>query len=257
MGHYSAHITAMIQLGDPNRQGFFSKRNAREFLQTGIALWLQSIPPASTGKCCDHEVIGGDGTAIGIPVKQTEHLKDVWAPPDGTRPPITTWGRLDRCVIRSKSSSKKDLKLAAEARNFVHQLTSVGANVQQQRDNLQFVRDTLPNSFYDELERWVCLGTTTNECEPLRSIFHCASSVDSVTGIITFEMVPIIQSIGVSFLRNDLNVFENLLRHNRRLLSVQGMGPELLQIIDYQFSVGPIRASTIQFFLELGKNHNT
>jgi hypothetical protein len=199
MGHYSSHITSMIQFGNPDRQGFFSKKNARCFLQTGIALWLQSIPREATEKCCDHDVVGGDGTAIGIPVKQTQKLRQVWEPPNGTRPPVTTWGRLDRCFIRPARESKKSNKLVTEARAFVHKMTSIGANIPQQRDQLQYIRDSISSTLYAEIERWVCLSITSAEWEPLRLILNCIASVDSVTGVITNEMVPIIQSIGLAW----------------------------------------------------------
>jgi hypothetical protein len=55
------------------------------------------------------DMIGGDGTAIGIPIDSLRSLKQVWVPPDAVRTAPWACGRIDRCIIvNDKDISKSD-----------------------------------------------------------------------------------------------------------------------------------------------------
>lgn len=253
MGHYISHVTEMIQLGDRSLQGFFSKKNGRVFLQTGVALWLESIPMHIRGPCCAHDFIGGDGTAIGIPVKQTESLSQVWEPPLRSREPVVDWGRHDRCPIRSSSKAKKDVKNTADARAFVRKLTDVSSvHSISFRDDLLKFRQWIPSYIVTEIERWLCLERSNLQWEPLRRLLRCISSNDSITGIITEPMIQVIHDMGLCFSRNDQQGLSSIIASNHGLLCQQGMGPEILQILDHQIQMNSIQSSTVNLLVQLG-----
>lgn len=249
MGHYAAHITAMIRLGDPSLVGFFSGKHARDFLQTGIALWSQSAPIDIHGPCCDLNIIGGDGTAIGIPVKNVSHLTDVWCPKT-TRESLLSWGRNDRCVIRSLGKGKKETKNGSDARKFIKSITSSNANLVELRDELTNFSDVIPSGIYLELQRWLCLNPKEAEWEPLRQLFSCIGSNDSITGLITQEMIPILFQIVAATTATSAIDLSSIPLY---LLAQHGMGPEICQIIRCQVQQqGNLQITTVSLFLHLG-----
>jgi hypothetical protein len=48
MGHFGSHMNEVIRMMHGSSvQGFFSNKNWRMFIQTGIAAWLKSFPQES------------------------------------------------------------------------------------------------------------------------------------------------------------------------------------------------------------------
>ena len=85
LGHYVGNAESEIERlrGKSVTKGFFSNENFRAFIQSGVALWSQSLPAGARVRCCDLSVIGSDGTPIGIPLQQVLSVPPVWKPPDG------------------------------------------------------------------------------------------------------------------------------------------------------------------------------
>ena len=99
LGHFRAHVNERIRAVNPNVRGFFDPTAWREFIQSGVAARLQGFPSSLREPCCSLRYIGGDGTAIGVPLGNASDVVPVWQPPGGLREPNKKWGRLQRCAI--------------------------------------------------------------------------------------------------------------------------------------------------------------
>ena len=116
VGHYRDAMNHKIQSANPGVAGFFSPRKWRIFLHTALALRMASLPASTREPCCDLSVIGGDGTGIGVPLKNVLHIQPAWAPPE-----ICTQTNRDstmnRCAIgpTDTTGSASDFKNTSEA----------------------------------------------------------------------------------------------------------------------------------------------
>jgi hypothetical protein len=68
-GHYKGHMNSFIDMIHGDKvQPFFNDKYWREFIVTGAALWMQSLPKECHEPCCGLDMLGCDGTALGISV---------------------------------------------------------------------------------------------------------------------------------------------------------------------------------------------
>ena len=83
INHFGTTINEQIKCRYPGVVGWFTNNHNRVFIQSGVACWAMSFAKDSQKPCCDHKIIGGDGTTIGIPKKNLSQTIPVWVPPEG------------------------------------------------------------------------------------------------------------------------------------------------------------------------------
>ena len=147
MGHMYGH-RVLGSFGVQRPTGWTQKLFQR-FLQSGVALWMASHPRVVP--CCDVPLVGGDGTSIGISLRNLLDLKPVWMPsekPDpvfsldcdyenrrmgrisirlhGAAPiELTSARRLIRNVLTEGVTTSERNKIIAEWNNRIHKFVPV------------------------------------------------------------------------------------------------------------------------------------
>ena len=182
MGHYHGMMNVAIQFGAKGeRAGFFTNANCRKFLQSGIACWVNSFPRSTFDPCCNLSILGGDGTHIGVPLKNSIDIVDVWKS-SNPRQPCVSWGRNDRLFIPDK-----------DPRAFLAALT-IPASAFTPSEVKEQAR-ALPYPIQNEAIRFASLNKADPQFEPLRNILKHISSNDSATGCIKQEMISPLREI--------------------------------------------------------------
>jgi hypothetical protein len=182
------------------------------------------------------DIIGGDGTAIGIPVKQLQQLRPIWDPPGGVRDPIIRWGRKDRCAFDmavAVAFSGAETKALNAAREWVKQLTTT-MSLYSDGMKLSNHEHLIPPIILKELKRLLLLPLDSQEREPLRKLLRATCCSDSVTGIVTPSQISTWEA-ALKVLRNPRR--KDILREFQQYkqnLQCAGMGPEMYQVLIVQ-----------------------
>jgi hypothetical protein len=184
LGHYIAHFCSVS--GCRATQSTF-----RKLLQTGVCLWMQSSTQ-SMKRCCDLKFIGGDGTLIGIPIKNVPSgLKPVWQPKT-LLPNSNLHSRPTRealCDVFSKLCFDEGNRL----RDKLKQIINCSSEPERFRYSIEIGNefDTIEryaNEFFHELKRWLQLPIISREFKPMKFILQCIISKASVTGCFPYEL---------------------------------------------------------------------
>lgn len=143
MGHYFRHLRHSVPglvLGSPG----FSAIKWQKFVQSGTAMWLASHTDRS--QCCDHDMVGGDGTSIGITVPACSDMNPVWVPPHGVRKPFINWGRMNRCCLQFSDtltpSTAADFR--RRLRTFLLQPVSQASSAEDSRFIMEHITPHIP-----------------------------------------------------------------------------------------------------------------
>jgi hypothetical protein len=187
IGHYGAHLTQMIQMGDDKRKGFMSGVKLRTWMQTAMALMLCGSYKEATSPCCEHDIIGGDGTCIGIPVSNIVDLRPIWDPPAGivSRHGQQTMQRMDRCPLRCSDvgDNRKRLKQFRSLLKTVTSRKGLGTEKDLLTKLPQF-NDLVSSVYLEEIARWLRLPRDCEESMYLKPLIAMLGSSDSITGAI-------------------------------------------------------------------------
>lgn len=208
--HWQENITARYQDESMIRAPFFgSPLKCRIFVQTGIACWTCSIPEEATNACCGLDVIGGDGTHIGVSSKQAMRMSSVWKP-EIPRDGILNWRRASR---RPASFTLKYSDLgnvtavldaaAAEVGSVISKACSHLVQILRNRPKVAELDEatsesikSLPEPIQIEFFRWYAgLPVDSSQFKPLQQILLSAISSESVSGAYPAESIPYIQQM--------------------------------------------------------------
>ena len=208
--HWQENMTARYQDESMTRVPFFgSPMKCRNFVQTGIACWTCSIPEEATNACCSLDVVGGDGTHIGVSSKQTMRMSSVWKP-EIPRDGILNWRRASR---RPASFTLKHSDLGAviavldpaavEVGSVVSKACTHLVHILRDRPKIAELDDTtseciksIPEPIQIEFIRWFAgLPIDSSQFKPLQQILLSAVSSESVSGAYPAESIPHIQQM--------------------------------------------------------------
>jgi hypothetical protein len=250
MGHYCSHMNSTIKTLNPRVKGFFSQNNWRVFIQGAVARWMASFPKESSGPCCALDVLGGDGTGIGITVKTVQHVAPIWDPPSGSRNSHVKWGRNDRCAYDFAAASLKvDSKAIKEARTWLKKCCTVP--VDKAPDLLKDIDRhcaAIPQVIYCEFHRWSGMLNSDSEFLLLRFLFRCLTCQDSVTGLIHPSEIAswrrLLPTTDVCAMSVDWPT--------RKSTLVLGVSIELVKLLDAQMSKSGVVLTTIKLIKFLG-----
>jgi hypothetical protein len=243
-------MDASIKVANPNVKGFFDQKRWRKFIQGSVARWMMSFPKESNGPCCSLDVLGGDGTGIGITVKNVSHVQPVWNPPSGTRDSRVLWGRKDRCVYDLAPVGKGiGAQAFKDARTWLKKACSVTVN--QAPDVLKDItvhRSAIPSVICAELDRWCGMLSSDTEFMLLRFLLRCLTCEDSVTGLIHPSEIctwrRCLPSNDDCCTLSDWSACKSIL--------VLGVSRELVQLLDAQLSKTLVQVSTIRLIKFMG-----
>lgn len=243
VGHYQSAMEARIQSKNPGVAGFFSASNWRLFIHSALALRMASLPERTRGPCCNMELIGCDGTGIGVPLGSAQHIKPAWAPlvDDGSQKqsPLKS---LDRCAIGYVNCSSTASEISS-ARKFTKELTSrsiSAAELGAIRDGIDIHKPHMPAPVYHALEMFLIMDGTEPHWHEVRSFLNALSYTDSLSTIVTLEMVPHVTQV-VSMLRTCQAASD--LKDISSKLSEQGMGPCIAKIVETELAIAKARAT--------------
>ena len=228
IGHFLSHVNERIQRCNPKANGFFSDLSGRIFLQSGLAARLQALPNNVREPCCSLRYVGGDGTAIGVPILNLGGIKPVWDPPLGCRAAHKKWGRMDRCAI---GNSCGDASQAKKCREFIAKATSSSISTETRldvRSELDSISESLPAQIFALLESWLGMSPQNPKWEPLRHLLRACAYQDSLCGVISLRMIPSVKRI--IQLANKSPAFETIEEIHvwdslAEKISRQGLGP--------------------------------
>ena len=237
LGHFRAHVNERIRAVNPNVRGFFDPTAWREFIQSGVAARLQGFPSSLREPCCSLRYIGGDGTAIGVPLGNASDVVPVWQPPGGLREPYKKWGRLQRCAIGDDLKGV-DVSSKQGARDFVRSGTSgsvTADEIREIRDDIDNVSSAMPETVSKLLELWFTFDRRDDRWDPVRHLLRACSCQDSICGMVTEEMVPCIELLTSIAMKQqpfadprDLHCWRLTLQK----ISTKGMGPEIVAALE-------------------------
>jgi hypothetical protein len=188
LGHYKTHADFMTSMTQTDAtKGFFNAKYWVRFITAGVALWLQSLEPATHSPCCELNHIGGDGTGIGISMNEVLTLPPIWQPTNMLSNQPIPWGRLDRCSIPSPSELPGiQRKGIAAAKKCCKELLTNNSFRDENRSELLDHRKFLPPPIYDEMTRWIGnMNQNSMEWVVLKRILLACVSDESILGIIT------------------------------------------------------------------------
>jgi len=236
-GHFRDMMNTKISQCNPEAVQFFSAKKWRVFLQSGIALRLQSQVRNIPQPCCSLKYIGGDGTGIGISLSNISSMTPAWQPPDGTRKAVAvpSDSTLCRCAIGRVDSNGASAQQVNLARDFMKQITSPSMSTSDRgsmRDDIDEHIQFLPNSIAIALEQWLILPEESVHWNSFRSLLHALCYKHSLTGIIPLKVADDVKTL-TSHLRSwDKNVPPDI------VTSVQstGLGPDICTIVDAERS---------------------
>lgn len=257
VGHYRDAMDARIQVSNPGVAGFFSARKWRVFIHSALALRMASLPPTTREPCCDLRVIGGDGTGIGIPLKNVA-IDPVWAPlqpmPRGSSA-LPRGSTISRCGI-----GPTDLEGTAadfdKARKYVHQLTSRSISTSDRgdlRDQIDDFAEHMPTPILYALEMFLILDQNEPHWHDARCIMATLSHTESLTGIISIHMLDDITQLVLRMRLQSSSVPDSALMDS---ISKHAMGPEISRIFKAEMAVSysqtpPVQRSTSVAFANL------
>lgn len=234
VGHYRDAMEARIQANNPGAAGFFSARKWRTFIHSALALRMASLPATTREPCCDLRVIGGDGTGIGIPLKNAA-INPAWAPPQPSTSALPRGSTIDRCGI-----GPTDLEGTAsdfiKAREFLSQVTSRATSVSARgdmRDQIDDHVEHMPTPVFNALEMFLILDQNEPHWRDVQCILSTLSHTESLTGIISIHMLADIQLVIKRMRLQSSDASDSIILNN---LSKHGMGPEIGRIFRAEMS---------------------
>ena len=233
VGHYRDAMDERIQACNPGVAGFFSPRKWRIFLHSSLALRMASLPATTREPCCDLSVIGGDGTGIGVPLKNALHVQPAWAPPEEGFQCSDRDSTMNRCAIGPTDMTGTASEIA-NARKFLKDITSRSISVSQKgalRDSISEFGDYIPQPILSALVQFLILDESEKHWRDIRSILHVLSYKESLTGVIPVRMLPDIKQVILRMrlqgdCTSDGGLFDRLSRH--------GFGPEISRILQIE-----------------------
>jgi hypothetical protein len=255
MGHYPKHVDSQLHALYPNRVGFFSNNLWIEFLMTSASRWMMSLPPETHSACCELDMLGGDGTGIGITAKRALELKPIWEP-EVLIPSPVAWGRKDRSVSRldwNHLSSKQATDLA----KWLGKLTEPDGDLPGVRKDFRKCSKHLHAEVVEEITRLAFMEDTDPEFNHLRKLIRSYASDESATGMMKPHTLDAWQAV-LEYLnpstRNCVDI-ERWLSDCKQLCD-WGIGPEATAIINLQIAscgIVRVRKSTWRFLKHIGK----
>lgn len=241
-GHFRNHISETYRVHGPAHAKPFFSSNAccSVYLKIGVALWLKSIRPSVSEPCCPLDIIGGDGTGIGIPVKNALHIDDVWRPKHSS-PPMQ-WGRRDRSVIEM-------LKLPHEVEVSVRAMIQTVLTSEDLPSPVEVTSALapLPDNMRAELLRFCGLSRSSRQYVPLRQYLRTVLSKDSLTGCFPKSVIRSLESL----LSQPITQLQ--IRTCNAAVCDKGICNLLLHLLDIQFSEGRVHDTFLSLLRELGK----
>ncbi len=230
VGHYRDSMESRIRINNPGVAGFFSARKWRIFIHSALALRMASLSPTTREPCCDLRVIGGDGTGIGIPLKNVA-LTPAWVPPE---PAISSEPRgsiIERCGI-GPTDTKGTASDMDKARLFLKEITSRATTVSHRgdmRSQIDEYMDSMPSPIFHALENFLVLDQSEPHWQEIRCVLSTLSHKESLTGIISVHVIDdiklMIQKMRLEPTSNDIPESVFLDR-----ITKYGMGPEIVRI---------------------------
>jgi hypothetical protein len=259
------------QLGDRSRKPFFSSpAKCRMYIVTGVARWTLAIPGNASRSCCNMDILGGDGTHIGVSSRQGLHLTSIWEP---TRPrdSYIKRGRLHRrpasfryrqgehdVVVLDENAVKPGSDLSKSCREAVAVLRG---NSSPNPEDLEQTSVILPDVIRCELIRWYAgLTVTSSQWKPLQQLLLFSLSSESITGAICANAIPMVtELISVNRYQSRESVsLQTYLQTNRRMFEKYCATTHIWNLAFAQVSSfdsnGRLLASTEAFIQFLGRN---
>jgi hypothetical protein len=235
-----------------------SKLTLRHLLHTGVAAWLKSFPRSTLHPCCDLRFVGGDGTMIGIPLKNIpSSVKSVWEP-TVLQTTIAKHNRTSREPLGDLFGQLCSDQAVALRNELKHALKDEMTELERHKISTDIPRQwpvlkkCVPE-FLVEFCRWSALPSTSNQFKPLREFLRSTISAHSVTGCFPFHLAKALMNQQVA-LKQGLLTTEQIT--NLRLSYAFhgfGLGMEVLDIFEAQLSdQGSVVASTVELTLFLG-----
>jgi len=246
VGHYRDAMDARIQVTNPGVAGFFSARKWRTFIHSALALRMASLSPTTREPCCDLRVIGGDGTGIGIPLKNVA-IDPVWSPlesiPRSSAP--VRGSTINRCGI-----GPTDLQGTAsdfdKARKYLHQLTSRSTTTSTRgdlRDEIDDFAQHMPAPILKALEAFLVLDQNEPHWHDVRCILATLSHTESLSGIVSIHMIDDITRLVSKMRLQPCTVSDSTLID---AISKHGMGPEICRIFKAEMSATYSQTPSVQ-----------
>lgn len=221
-----------------------TNKNWRSLIQSGVACWMSSWASSAFAKCCDLKNLGGDGTAIGIPVSSFDFdNKAAWIPPGGDRTTKIP-RKQDFTVVRDSGARAVLSKLTASGVTHV-QLSALG----QEWAN---VRPRVPDWVASAVARWLELPVDSAERRPLRTVLNLWGTPYpvniSIPPALAFwwlgdELQGMLSQQGCT----SLSVVQALQRSSH--WQSKGVGPEIIAILQAQDVPDP---STVTWITKIG-----
>ena len=195
MGHFFKHTRVAVPglngWSAPEKVGFAPKKWQR-FIQSALCNWLASIPNKAT-PCCLHDMIGGDGTGIGITLPNC-NMQHIWLPPGGDRLAVDgTSRRMDRCCLTFDTAtvSKAESK---DLRKMLSAFFEPGLSNKDFSDlasKVQSSKDLIPPGLREEMLRCTTKGLmSTTEFNKVRTFLKTMVSEHSVTVMVLRAQLP-------------------------------------------------------------------
>jgi hypothetical protein len=255
MGHYAKHVNSRLKALHPNRMGFFSNNQWIEYLTTSICLLMMSMPSETHSACCDLDIIGGDGTGIGITSKRAMEIKPIWDPPVPCSQQVQ-WNRHDRALSRQDSRHLSS-KQTSELLEWLRKLTEPDADVPTVRKDINKFMKLLHEDVAEEVSRFVFMEVTEPEFELLRKLIRSYASDESVTGLMKEHSLNLWKSALEYLSPNSLKngKIEQWVEDCKQLRN-WGIGPEATSIVNFQISecgIVRIRKSTWRLLSHIGE----
>ena len=156
MGHMYGHLV-LSAFGSPHPKGWTQKFFQR-FVQSGVALWMASQPRVVP--CCDVPIVGGDGTSIGIPLRNLLNLKPVWMPSERSDPIFSQDcdfenRRMGRISIRLHGAAPIEL---TSARRLIRNVLTEGITASERNKIIaewnNRVHKFVPSAFQEAFDYW-------------------------------------------------------------------------------------------------------
>ena len=188
VGHSFGHLhtTSGSKLG-------WNHLNYQRFLQSGVANWMASH--TRVVPCCELDIVGGDGTAIGIPISNLKGMSPVWQPKEDTDLQVPHDNefenkRMGRIPVAFEGVAKID---AQNARRKIRDLLTEGIS-QKLSDQYwdeyhEQYRHWLPTEFNEALLFWAGLATNTPLKRHLRSLLRDCISECSATTLVPKQLI--------------------------------------------------------------------
>jgi len=202
MGHHFGHLRAVLGNSGLNHL------NHQRFLQSGVANWMAS--QSRVVPCCDLDIVGGDGTAIGIPISNLKGMTPVWQPAEcvGLQVPDDQEfenGRMGRIPISFNGVGKAEAQVARrKLRDLLTTGISQKLSEQYWDDYHERIRHWLPAEFNEALMLLARLDDDSLK-RHLRSLLRDCIAECSVTSLIPKRLLDPIQVLCESIAQSNAN----------------------------------------------------